>query len=956
MAVLWPAAGPRRGYCRVHVNDTSICSVMGLCSRSASALLILVLGLSQGLPASGAEGPDAEACLGCHGEKTFQGERNGKPRPLFVDGGTFAKSVHAAAGCVGCHADLQGSDFPHAAPLKPVDCGACHGGQQALFADSLHGKALAKGDPLAPRCASCHGSHAIMPVKSPESSVLPMKVPYVCGSCHSEGSPVMRQRNIHQHEIVQNYSISMHGEGLLNKGLSVSATCTSCHTAHHILPHTDARSSIARGNISRTCMQCHAQIESVHRKIIDGKLWESKPNAIPACVDCHQPHKVRKVFYEQGMANRDCMTCHGNPNLRRAADAKSLYVKLDALKDSPHSETACAQCHTGVTPSKVRTCATVIKKVDCSICHGAVVQKYATSVHGALFLKGDPNAPACAECHGEHGMRRKSDRQSNTFPTNVPKLCARCHREGEKAALRYKGAEHEITGNYTESIHGKGLLKSGLTVTAMCTNCHTAHAILPAQDPASSVNERNIPNTCSQCHNGIYEQFAQSIHATGKAPKGGSLPTCRTCHSAHSIQRADADQFRIGIMQRCGQCHGDVAETYFETYHGKVSQLGYGKTAKCHDCHGAHDIFAVNDTRSRLSRQNILETCRKCHPGAGRRFAGYLTHSTHNDPKKYPLIFLTFWAMTALLVGTFIGAGVHTLLWLPKSLQMRREHPPEEYDPAQKQYMRFEPRYRVMHVVMVSSFLLLAMTGMTLKFSYTRWAVLLSHLFGGFVTAGYLHRLAAVVMFGLFLFHLRDLFQRLRGAPGGVLGFLFGPDTMMFTWRDLREVFETMKWYLGRGPRPQYGRWTYWEKFDYFAVFWGIAIIGSTGVALWFPELVTHVLPGWMLNVATIVHSDEALLASGFIFTIHFFNTHFRPEKFPMDISIFTGRVSVGELKRERPDEYAALVASGGLEARLIDPLPPYLIRAIRIFGWTALTLGLVLVVCIIYAMLFSYK
>ena len=68
----------------------------------------------------------------------------------------------------------------------------------------------------------------------------------------------------------------------------------------------------------------------------------------------------------------------------------------------------------------------------------------------------------------------------------------------------------------------------------------------------------------------------------------------------------------------------------------------------------------------------------KCHPGATRRFAGYLTHATHHDPKKYPFLFWAFWCMTALLVGTFIVGGVHTLLWLPRAFQMRRELRAEE--------------------------------------------------------------------------------------------------------------------------------------------------------------------------------------------------------------------------------------------------------------------------------------
>ena len=174
--------------------------------------------------------------------------------------------------------------------------------------------------------------------------------------------------------------------------------------------------------------------------------------------------------------------------------------------------------------------------------------------------------------------------------------------------------------------------------------------------------------------------------------------------------------------------------------------------------------------------------------------------------------------------------------------------------------------------------------------------------------------------------------------------------------RDLTEFIATLKWFIGLGQRPAYGRWTYWEKFDYFAVFWGIAVIGSTGLSLWFPVFFTRFIPGSFLNVATIIHSDEALLATGFIFTVHFFNTHLRPEKFPMDITVFTGRMPLEELMRDKPREYEALVARGKLEERMEGAYPPIVTRTIRAFAWVALGLGFGIVLWIIYAVLFAYR
>jgi uncharacterized protein with PIN domain len=613
-----------------------------------------------------------ETCLACHGDKGLSAKRGTRTISLFVDGKKFVSSVHGPLSCTSCHADLEGKDLPHTTPLAKVNCGTCHAQEQEQHSRSLHGRAIARGDALAPRCVDCHGNHDILPVKDKRSTVAPLQVPLLCGRCHREGTPVQLNRTIGQHNIIENYSESIHGEGLLRKGLVVAPSCASCHSAHLILPHTDPKSTIARRNIAATCTKCHAMIEEVHRKTIKGELWEKEANVLPACVDCHQPHKVRNVYYTQGMADKDCMRCHSNEHLK-ASDGRPLFVRTAEIAESRHVKVACSQCHSDVNASRVRPCETITQKVDCSRCHEAIGQQFGRSKHGQLIAQQNPTAPSCKECHGTHRVLGRYDPQSLTFATNVPDLCARCHREGQKAAVRYTGRQHEIIQHYTESIHGKGLLKSGLTVTATCTSCHTAHGILPRSDPESSVNPKNVPETCGRCHHGIQEQFVRSVHSVSMTKTRQELPVCSDCHSAHSIRRTDQDGFRLDIMNKCGRCHQEIAKTYFDTYHGKVSRLGYTNTAKCYDCHGAHDILKVTDPNSHLSRANVVATCRKCHAGATRRFAGYLTHATHHDPVKYPFLFWAFWGMTSLLIGTFVVGGVHTLLWLPRAFQMRRE-------------------------------------------------------------------------------------------------------------------------------------------------------------------------------------------------------------------------------------------------------------------------------------------
>jgi cytochrome b subunit of formate dehydrogenase len=262
-----------------------------------------------------------------------------------------------------------------------------------------------------------------------------------------------------------------------------------------------------------------------------------------------------------------------------------------------------------------------------------------------------------------------------------------------------------------------------------------------------------------------------------------------------------------------------------------------------------------------------------------------------------------------------------------------------------RRFGRFE---RVLHGFLMFSFLGLAATGLPLFFSTAPWASRIAHAFGGFNIARGVHRVCAVVMIAVFLLHLAKVLRRVLVEKD--YSVFWGPRSLVPQPRDLTEMFAHFRWFVGRGPRPAFDRYTYWEKFDYWAVFWGMAIIGGSGLLLWFPTFFARVLPGWLFNVAMVIHGEEALLAVCFIFTIHFFNGHLRPEKFPMDMVIFTGSVSERELAHERPAEYERLQRSGQLEGLVTDAPDASVRRYGRAIGATALTIGLTLIALILYA------
>jgi hypothetical protein len=212
--------------------------------------VIVLTGLSQNAVAM-----SDQDCLDCHTDPDLTVEVDGKTVKLNVDEEKFKGSVHADNGCVSCHEEADVAEAPHPYPMARVDCGNCHDKIAKIYAGSMHGQALVKKDPYAPKCVDCHGKHDILPKTDKKSPTYIMNIPFTCGRCHQEGSPMTLTHDIPKKNILKNFSMSIHGEGLYRKGLTVTAVCTSCHTAHNVLPHTDPNSTISRLNVVKTCMK-----------------------------------------------------------------------------------------------------------------------------------------------------------------------------------------------------------------------------------------------------------------------------------------------------------------------------------------------------------------------------------------------------------------------------------------------------------------------------------------------------------------------------------------------------------------------------------------------------------------------------------------------------------------------------------------------------------------------------
>jgi cytochrome b subunit of formate dehydrogenase len=220
---------------------------------------------------------------------------------------------------------------------------------------------------------------------------------------------------------------------------------------------------------------------------------------------------------------------------------------------------------------------------------------------------------------------------------------------------------------------------------------------------------------------------------------------------------------------------------------------------------------------------------------------------------------------------------------------------------AEKRAERFSAlharRRGIMHAVLFSTFLGLAARGCRCASARATGRASSPAAVGGFGAILFFHKLCALVLTVAFLIHVKDIVSaRIVNREKGIF---WGSTSMVANWKDVKDLFGHLRWFVGMGPKPQFGRYAYWEKFDYWAVFWGMIVIGFSGYAMWFAPFFARFLPGWALNAVLVVHSEEGLLAILFIFSIHFVNTHLRPDSFPMDMVIFTGVESEEEFKTQ---------------------------------------------------------
>lgn len=621
----------------------------------------------------------------------------------------------------------------------------------------------------------------------------------------------------------------------------------------------------------------------------------------------------------------------GGYQFRDPSDISGLYVHTDSFLNSAHGGMSCNDCHADAVSLPH---AQLLEGASCTDCHGDQAHEMTLGVHDPA----SPGTPSCVDCHGNaHVVRPVAGKRTYSGMIEMVSRCATCHAgEGED--------EFDPAQTFHDSIHGDAIYRKGLIQGPLCTDCHGTHRMLPVDHPESPLHLANVAETCGSCHQGVQETYEQSIHGIYTAEGKEGAATCTHCHHSHGIAQ-DTPEFLTAIVSECSDCHLDLGKSYLRSYHGKARQLGRGDVPVCSSCHGAHDIQPSSHPDSWTSEANLKATCATCHPGANDNFIKYIVHVDYASPDEHPAVFFTFWGMIILLCSVVTVFVIHSLLWFQRTIFSRLRNPLPPHGKT-RMVRRFSLVHRLTHGMIVISFMGLVATGFPLKYSYTEWAQRLTNAFGGVYMMGVFHRIFAIMTFLYVLIHIGFLVHFFwKKCPAPRWRYLVGPDSMLPRWKDVKDILAMIRWFFRLGPRPQFGRWTYFEKFDYWGEIWGVIVIGGSGLVLWAPTFFTRWLPGWSLNVAMVIHSIEALLAASVIFLVHFFNTHLRPEKFPIDMTMWTGQISEEEMKEERPEEYEKLVKSNKLEEEIVEPMSLQWRVVGTVLGMAAFLFGIFLII-----------
>jgi formate dehydrogenase gamma subunit len=544
------------------------------------------------------------------------------------------------------------------------------------------------------------------------------------------------------------------------------------------------------------------------------------------------------------------------------AAALLLWPALVVHAQAAMSNDDCLECHSD-------------KELTKTDAKGKTVSLY---VDVAKLKASSHKTTDCAGCHDDLTKKHPDDNVAAK-----PVDCARCHKDS--------------SASYNASVHGLAI-RAGEAGAATCKDCHGRHDVLPPTSPESSLHFSRLAKTCGECHDEEARAVIGSVHGQAAAAGVREAPTCTDCHAEHKIEGLKNISSVRTSEEICGKCHAserinakfhlptDRVKTFFESYHGLAVQGGSTKAANCASCHGYHKILKSSDARSSINPNHLVETCGKCHPGASKNFALTKVHTDTDNGGDTGAV-ASRWVRRIYLGLIFSVIGLlstHNLLaWLRAALAARRARGVT--------VVRMSRGQRIQHSVLVVSFVLLALSGFALKYPDTWLAFMLG---GNETLRRWLHRIAGIALLGVGGWHLIYIIVTAEGRQ--LL------KDLLPRWKDAGDMLHNVRYLTRRSnQRPQFARFGYAEKLEYWAVVWGTVIMGVSGIMIWAKIDVTQYLPRWVVDVAVTVHYYEAILACLAIVVWHFYHVIFAPDVYPMNWAWWDGRVSEEWQHEEHP-------------------------------------------------------
>ncbi len=676
-------------------------------------------------------------------------------------------------------------------------------------------------------------------------------------------------------------------------------------------------SALLTAQTKEECLACHSDKtltmerngKAVSLFVDDGILAHSAHKKL-VCVACHTGFDPNNVPHKEKITPVQCRTCHNN------IEEKHPFHNTLLAKGGADGSGMCKECHGRHDVQSPKIPGTKFNGTNlvqsCGECHGAEKEKYLSSAHGKALFSGNLNAPTCVVCHSKNITAVKAGMDSAQLKIVQEQVCIGCHVKNKQTPENAPSAHFVMS--YEQSVHGMAL-KKGNGRAANCVDCHGSHEMKKGGDPTSRVNRLNIPNTCAKCHASIADEYKGSINWSAFMAGNKDAPVCTDCHGEHNIlapmdPNSPVSKLHVSA-QVCAPCHNSVrlnekfglaaerGKSFDDSYHGLATKGGSVEVANCASCHGIHDILPSNDPRSRVNKANLAVTCGKCHPGANENFTKGSVHLLVNAKDKDLLYYVTS-GYIFLIILTIGGMFAHNALdFIKKSkkkLRVRRGLIYEE-ELGHSLYVRMSFSERLQHGSLIISFVTLVFTGFMLKFPDAWWVVPIRSISPAvFEIRSLLHRIAAVVLITAGIYHIYYVLFVPRGKQ------LIRD--LVPKLQDVHDAMAVAKYNLGISKvKPQFDRFSYVEKSEYWALVWGTIVMTVTGFILWFDNRFLGIIGKLWWDVAGTIHYYEAWLATLSIIIWHFYFVIFNPDIYPINLAFLKGTITEEEMHDEHPLE-----------------------------------------------------